>query len=200
MSSTPLLILASNSPRRQELLKLSGFDFEVFVDEIDESFPSDLDVHAVAVYLAKKKNKYYRLLKPSSLILTADTTVVLDGQVINKPESPEHAKEMLKRLSAATHKVVSGVCISSPKKTVSFTAITDVTFAYISEEEILDYIQAYQPFDKAGSYGIQEWIGFTKVVGIKGSFYNVMGLPTQPVYEALKIEFNYLPKINLQTP
>jgi septum formation protein len=189
MSSTPLLILASNSPRRQELLKLSGFEFEVFVRDFPEDFPDDMDVYQVAEFLAEQKNKHYRLLRPEALILTADTTVIANQQVINKPKDFNDAVEMLGILSGNTHQVVSGVCISSPDKKISFSETTEVTFAELSKGDIENYINQYKPFDKAGSYGIQESIGLTHIESIKGSFYNVMGLPTHKVYKILANEF-----------
>lgn len=189
MSFTHPLILASNSPRRQELLKQAGFSFDVFVRDFDESYPEELPAEQVAEFLAVKKNKNYRELLSEQVVITADTTVVLGHLVLNKPADHAEAFSMLKSLSDRTHRVICGVCISSPKKQVAFTEITEVTFGHISDEEINFYIEEYQPFDKAGAYGIQEWIGQTKVVSIKGSYFNVMGLPTHRVYEVLKSEF-----------
>lgn len=190
MNSKHHLILASNSPRRQQLLKDLGFEFEVFTRDFDESFPDDLNALKVAEFLAVKKNKNYRPLKPDSLIITSDTTVVCDGEVLNKPANKAEAVEMLSKLSGKTHQVVSGVCISSPDKEVSFADITQVTFDEISKEEMNYYIDNYQPFDKAGAYGIQEWIGMTKISSITGSFFTVMGLPINRVYQHLKRDFN----------
>ncbi|WP_421895591.1 Maf family protein [Marinoscillum sp.] len=189
MNFTHPLILASNSPRRRELLKQAGFTFDVFVRDFDESFPEEMPAEQVAEFLAVKKNKNYRELLDEQVVITADTTVVLGRQVLNKPTDHSEAFRMLKSLSGNTHQVICGVCISSPSKQIAFTEITEVTFGQISDEEINFYIEEYQPFDKAGAYGIQEWIGQAKVVSIKGSYFNVMGLPTHKVYEVLKSEF-----------
>lgn len=196
MNSTPRLILASNSPRRQELLRNAGFRFEVFTRDFDEKFPDTLAPAEVAEYLAKQKNENYRKLLENETVITADTTVVLDERVLNKPLNRKNAFAMLKSLSAKTHLVVSGVCISSPEKVISFSDITEVSFFPLTADEINYYIDNYKPFDKAGAYGIQEWIGLTKVKELKGSFYNVMGLPVSMVYRALKDEFDLHPSID----
>lgn len=179
------MILASNSPRRQQLLREAGFEFEVFVRDFPEDYPEDLPADEVAQYLAVQKNENYRPLLPDALIITADTTVVLGDRVMNKPQNEEEAKEMLTSLSNRTHEVICGVCISSSNREVSFSDRTEVTFGTLSPEEVSHYVSHYQPYDKAGAYGIQEWIGMTKIVRISGSYYNVMGLPTHKVYEAL---------------
>lgn len=183
------LILASNSPRRQQLLRDAGYTFEVFTRDFDESYPEDLPPTEVAKYLAIAKNTNYRKLKPEALIVTADTTVISGNQVLNKPQNKAEAIEMLKALSAKTHEVVSGVCISSPSKEVAFSDTTAVSFEEISLEEMNHYIDNYQPYDKAGAYGIQEWIGMTKISSIKGSYFTVMGLPVHLIYRALNDEF-----------
>ncbi len=187
------LVLASNSPRRQELLKKAGFNFKVFVRDFDESFPDDLPAKQVAEYLAIEKNHNYRKILKEDTIITADTTVILGNEVLNKPKDSKHAAEMLQKLSGETHKVVCGVCISSPDKQHSFSDTTEVTFTKISEQESKFYISSFEPFDKAGAYGIQEWIGLTRISSIKGSYYNVMGLPTHLLYEVLLNEFNIHP-------
>lgn len=189
MNSTHHLILASNSPRRQELLLQAGYEFEVFVRDFDESFPAEMPASHVAQYLAEQKNKNYRALRPHDLIITADTTVVNDGTVLNKPADKAEAMEMLTMLSDKTHLVISGVCISSPEQTISFSDTTEVTFSKIMKEEMEYYVDTFRPFDKAGAYGIQEWIGMTKVRSLKGSYFNVMGLPVHRVYEVLKEVF-----------
>lgn len=191
MNSEHHLILASNSPRRQQLLKDLGFEFEVFTRDFDESFPDSIPTSEVAEYLAIKKNRNYRELRPECTIITSDTTVICDAHVLNKAANKKEAIDMLEMLSGRTHQVVSGVCISSPGKEVSFHDTTDVTFDTISSEEMNYYIDHYQPFDKAGSYGIQEWIGMAKIKAIKGSYFTVMGLPTHLVYSTLKNYFNY---------
>lgn len=196
MNSTPRLILASNSPRRQELLRNAGFRFEVFTRDFEENFPDTLAPAEVAEYLAKQKNENYRKLLGNETVITSDTTVVLDESVLNKPLNRQNAFVMLKSLSAKTHLVISGVCISSPEKVISFSDTTEVTFFPLSDDEINYYIDNYKPFDKAGAYGIQEWIGLTKVKELKGSFYNVMGLPVSEVYRVLKEEFDLHPSID----
>lgn len=189
MNSTHHLILASNSPRRQQILRDAGFEFEVFTRDFDESFPDDLPALKVAEYLAVKKNQHYRPLKPDALIITADTTVVCGQQVLNKPADKAEAMSMLSVLSDTTHQVVSGVCISSGDHEVAFSDITEVTFDEIAQEEMEYYIDHFQPFDKAGAYGIQEWIGMTKISSITGSYFTVMGLPIHKVYQVLKGDF-----------
>ncbi len=189
MNSEHHLILASNSPRRQQLLKDLGFEFEVFTRDFDESFPDTLPALEVAEYLAIKKNRNYCKLRPECTIITSDTTVICDDHVLNKAANKKEAIDMLEMLSGRTHQVVSGVCISSPDKEVSFHDVTDVTFDAISSKEMDFYIDNYQPFDKAGSYGIQEWIGMAKIKAIKGSYFTVMGLPTHLIYTSLKREF-----------
>ncbi|MEQ9422784.1 MAG: Maf family nucleotide pyrophosphatase [Cyclobacteriaceae bacterium] len=185
-SSNYRLILASNSPRRQELLRECGFDFEVFTTDVDESFPADIGANHVAKYLANKKNKAYQKLLDDSIIITADTTVVFDKKILNKPSDDAEAFEMINQLSGKKHFVITGVCISSPEKVVAFDDITEVEFKQLTEIEINNYISNYRPFDKAGAYGIQEWIGMIGVEKISGSYFNVMGLPTHQVYEVMK--------------
>ena len=188
------LILASNSPRRQELLRSAGFSFEVFIREFDEQFPASLEAARVAEFLARQKNMFYRSLLPEPVIITADTTVVLEHEVLNKPNDREHAFEMLRSLSDKTHLVISGVCISSARHTVSFSETTEVVFHPISADELDYYVSNYRPYDKAGAYGIQEWIGLTKVKELRGSFYNVMGLPVNQIYHLLRSEFGITPQ------
>lgn len=189
MTSNNKILLASNSPRRQELLRLSGFEFEVFVEHFDEHFPIEMDAFHVAQYLSEQKNDFYRSLGKKGIILTADTTVILGNRVINKPLSITEAIEMLTDLSGNIHTVVTGVTISSETKKVSFCDKTEVEFAVMSGDEIIKYVDQFKPLDKAGAYGVQEWVGMNKVKRINGSFYNVMGLPTHLVYEVLKKEF-----------
>jgi len=186
MNSEHHLILASNSPRRQQLLKDLGFEFEVFTRDFDESFPDTLPALEVAEYLAIKKNRNYCKLRPECTIITSDTTVICDDHVLNKAANKKEAIDMLEMLSGRTHQVVSGVCISSPDKEVSFHDVTDVTFDAISSKEMDFYIDNYQPFDKAGSYGIQEWMGYFGIQKINGDYFNVMGLPLHKLYRKLK--------------
>lgn len=189
MNSIPRLILASNSPRRQELLKKAGFQFDVFTRDFDEHFPESMSARDVAKFLAIQKNQKYRELLKQEIIITSDTTVVAGDKVLNKPTDRNEAQEMLKSLSDKSHLVISGVCISSTDKTMAFDEVTEVVFHPLSEQEINYYIDHFKPYDKAGAYGIQEWIGLTKVREIRGSFYNVVGLPVDKVYTVLKTDF-----------
>jgi septum formation protein len=181
------IILASKSPRRQQLLSDLGLKFSVQSMDIPEEFPSNLGMTEVSVYLAELKAEAFRpQLKTNQLVITADTIVWLDGKVLNKPADYADGFRMLKDLSGKKHQVITGVCLLSDKKKVSFYALTDVWFKELSDEEIHYYLEHYQPYDKAGAYGIQEWIGYVGIYHIEGSFFNVMGLPVQSVYENLK--------------
>ena len=181
------IILASKSPRRRQLLSDLGLKFSVQSMDIPEEFPEALGKTEVPVYLAELKAEAFRpLLKNNQLVITADTIVWLDGNVLNKPTDYNDAFRMLKTLSGKKHQVITGVCLLSTEKKVSFYALTDVWFKPLSDEEIQYYLERYQPYDKAGAYGIQEWIGYIGIYRIEGSFFNVMGLPVQSVYEHLK--------------
>lgn len=182
------LVLASNSPRRKELLKGLGFDFEVrVIPDIDESHPDDLPPEEVPCFLARKKaDAYVATMKADELVITADTVVILDGRILEKPKDREEAVEMLHRLSGRKHKVVTGVVLNSHEVHRTFSVVSTVDFAELTDEEITYYVDRFKPFDKAGAYGIQEWIGYIGVRGIEGSFYNVMGLPVQKLYQELK--------------
>lgn len=186
------LILASKSPRRKQLLEEAGFKFEVKTIPFEEVFPKELSTDKVAEYLAIEKNKAHQLEFPDATIVTADTIVVFTDQVLGKPKDAKDAFKTLKILSGKIHQVFTGVCISNPEKQKSFSSLTDVKFKELSDEEINYYIKNFEPFDKAGSYGIQEWIGLIGVEWIKGSFVNVVGLPVDEVYRVLKEEFNIL--------
>lgn len=180
-------ILASKSPRRQELLKSLGIDFQVKTKDVDESYPLELSADQIPGYLAEKKAKAFaNELNNNDLLITADTIVVLNGKVLEKPEDYDHAYEMLSALSGKMHEVITGVCLSSTKKSVVFSSLTNVQFKQLSNTEIDYYITNYKPFDKAGAYGIQEWIGSIGISHIEGSFYNVMGLPLQKLYEEIQ--------------
>ncbi len=179
------LILASNSPRRQQLLREAGLEFEIFTKDIDESFDSSMPVRAVAQFLSNVKNKAYREDFESELILTADTTVVIGDAILNKPENRDEAIDMLTMLSGNVHEVVTGVSLSDAYNTKSISDVTYVYFKNFTKEEITYYVDHYHPLDKAGAYGIQEWIGMIGVTKIEGSFYNVVGLPIHRVYEML---------------
>ncbi len=180
------LILASNSPRRRELLKGLDLDFEVRVKRgVGESFPTNIPAERVAEYISKEKAAAYDIAD-DEVLLTADTVVILEGEIMGKPDNADDARAMLRRLSGHTHHVVTGVSIKSTDGSVSFSDVTAVTFRQLTDEEIGYYIDRYKPFDKAGAYGVQEWIGYIGVTHIDGSFYNVMGLPVERVYEELR--------------
>lgn len=182
------IILASASPRRRELLSGLGVSFETLcLPGIDESFPDSLPANEVAEYISVKKAEAYKQqMQTNQLIITADTVVVSENRILGKPHSRENAVEMLRFLSGKTHHVITGVTILTNDKQKTFSVSTDVTFADITDEEIYYYIDRYQPMDKAGAYGIQEWIGFIAVESISGSYFNVMGLPIQRLYQELK--------------
>ncbi|MCR4765203.1 MAG: Maf-like protein [Bacteroidaceae bacterium] len=181
------IILASNSPRRRELLSGLGMDYEVrTLPDIDESYPADLQGGDIPLYISKEKADAYKsLLKPGELIITADTIVWLNGEVLGKPHDREEAIAMLHKLSGCMHEVFTGVTLTTTEKQHSFYAETKVFFAQLTNEEIVHYVDKYQPFDKAGSYGVQEWIGYIGVERIEGSYFNVMGLPVQRLYKEL---------------
>ena len=182
------VVLASNSPRRKELLAGLGMPFEVRVlDGIDESYPDTMPVSEVALHIAGLKADAYRTTMASDeLIITADTVVIVGDEILGKPHSEADAIRMLKLLSGRTQQVTTGVCLIAEGWEKRFSVTTDVTFKSLSDEEIHYYIDNYKPFDKAGAYGIQEWIGYIGVTALKGSYYNVMGLPVQRIYEALQ--------------
>ena len=180
------IFLGSKSPRRQELLKNLGFDFEIFTIETEEIFPSDLKKEEVTNHLAKLKAKAYEgQLAENELVITADTIVWHNDTVLGKPKNEKEAFDILKSLSGDSHRVYTSVCIKSKVKEVVFSDCTTVFFSALSDEEINYYITNYKPFDKAGAYGIQDWIGLRAIKKIEGSYYNVMGLPTEKLYEAL---------------
>ena len=181
-------ILASNSPRRKELLAGLGLDFEVrVIPDIDESYPDTLPVGEVAQYIAEKKAAAYRpTLQPDELIITADTVVIVGDDILGKPHDEADAIRMLREISGRTHQVTTGVSLLTTTQQRAFSVTTDVTFKELSDNEIQHYVKVYRPFDKAGAYGIQEWIGYIGVTGLRGSYYNVMGLPVQRIYTELQ--------------
>ncbi|MBR1447764.1 MAG: septum formation protein Maf [Prevotella sp.] len=181
------VVLASNSPRRRELLGGLGVPFEVKVlPDIEENYPADLPVAQIAEYIAREKADAYRpVMADDDLIITADTIVVVDDQVLGKPADAADARRMLHLLSGRTHQVITGVCLTTTSAQRRFSVTTDVTFKMLTDEEIDYYIDRYQPFDKAGAYGIQEWIGYIGVTSLSGSYFNVMGLPVQRIYVEL---------------
>ena len=185
------IILASNSPRRKELLSGLGLNYEVrTLPGIDESYPDTLQGEEIPVYISSKKaSAYLDTLKDNELLITADTIVWLDGRVLGKPADEKEACQMLRDLSGKNHQVITGVTLATTTFQKSFASVSQVTFAPLSEEEISYYVNHYHPMDKAGSYGVQEWIGFIGVERIEGSYFNVMGLPVQRLYRELKEAF-----------
>ena len=183
------IVLASNSPRRRELLAGLGIDFDVRVlPGIDESYPADLPVHEIPLYIATAKAEANRqAMNDGEIVITADTVVFCGGKVLGKPADADEARSMLALLSGKTHQVVTGVCLTSREQQRKFAVTTGVTFKELTPEEIEYYIENFRPYDKAGAYGIQEWIGYIGVTGISGSFFNVMGLPVQRVYNELRM-------------
>jgi septum formation protein len=180
------LILGSNSPRRKEILNMAGFEFEVIVRPINESFSAEMQIEKVPEYLAKKKAEAFADLAEKSLILTADTVVILNGQILNKPTDQNDARLMLHLLSGKTHRVITAICIYYDNNLICHSEETEVTFKMLSTEEIDFYIYNHSPLDKAGAYGVQDFIGMIGVTDLKGSFYNVMGLPIHAVYQLFK--------------
>lgn len=182
------VVLASNSPRRKELLSGLDIDYEIkTLPDIDESYPENLQDEDIAVYIAKEKAAaYLSQLGENTLLITADTIVLLDGKVYGKPANEDEAKQMLGDLSGKTHIVTTGVCITTREKQHAFGVSSEVRFAQLEKEEIEYYVDKYKPLDKAGAYGVQEWIGYIAVEYISGSYYNIMGLPIQRLYQELK--------------
>ena len=182
------IILASNSPRRKELLAGLGVDYEVrTLPDVDESYPETLQGADIPLFISKiKADAYKNLLQPDELMITADTIVWMDGMVLGKPRNRFGAIEMLRQLSGHTHQVFTGVTITTATRQHSFSVGTEVRFANLTDEEIVYYVDTYQPMDKAGAYGVQEWIGYIGVENIQGSYFNVMGLPIQRLYTELK--------------
>ena len=182
------IVLASNSPRRKELMSGLGVDYLVkTLPDVDESYPDTLQGTEIPAYISREKADAYKsLIQPDELLITADTIVWLNGEVLGKPKGREGAIDMLRKLSGTSHQVITGVCLTTSDWQKSFTAVTDVTFATLTEEEIIYYVDKYTPMDKAGAYGVQEWIGFIGVESISGSYFNVMGLPIQRLYQELK--------------
>ncbi|WP_321321192.1 Maf-like protein [Labilibaculum sp.] len=180
------IILASQSPRRHQMLKELGLIFEIRTKEIEETYPEGLTPEQIPVYLAELKAKAFEQdLNSNELVITADTIVCVDDWILGKPNDRDDAVKMLNALSDRSHQVISGVCLMSKDKKISFSTTTNVHFKALSEEEIDYYIDNYKPFDKAGAYGIQEWIGFIGIDGIEGSYFNVVGLPIQRLYQEL---------------
>ena len=181
------IILASNSPRRKELLRGLDIAFDVRVQpDIAEDYPADTAPADVAVYISREKaNAYKDTIAENELVITADTVVIVGNEILGKPHDDAEAKEMLHKISGRKHQVVTGVCLTTTEKQRCFSVSTDVTFKNLKEEEIDYYIETYSPLDKAGAYGIQEWIGYIGVTALEGSYFNVMGLPVQRIWEEL---------------
>ena len=181
------IILASNSPRRRELIAGLGLDFSIKVLEgIDESWPENLEGEDIPIYISREKAAPYRqLIAPDELVITADTIVYVDGRVLGKPQDESDARRMLRLLSGRGHEVITGVTFLTSRREHSFAVTTRVRFCKLSEEEIDYYVKTFEPMDKAGAYGIQEWIGYVGVESIEGSYFNVVGLPVQRLYREL---------------
>ncbi|MDR6921372.1 Maf family nucleotide pyrophosphatase [Chryseobacterium sp. 2987] len=180
------ILLASQSPRRKELLSGLGFDFEVVKIDCEEILPDIIRVEEAAAYLSELKADAFEGQAEDEILLTADTVVAIDGQILGKPKDENDARKMLRSLSGKTHQVFTGITLKKADKTVTETDVADVELDELTDDEIEYYIQKYKPFDKAGSYGIQEWLGMAKIKKITGSFYTIMGLPTHLVYKILK--------------
>ncbi|UII25306.1 Maf family nucleotide pyrophosphatase [Fulvivirga maritima] len=183
------LILASKSPRRQQLMEAMGFQFEVRTKEVEETYPPDLPALEVAPFLSEKKANAFLPEIKDEIIITADTVVIVDGKVLGKPADYDEACNMLRSMSGKSHTVCSGVCIADKDQKHIISDITEITFKELRHEEIEFYVNNYKPYDKAGAYGIQEWIGMIGIVNMQGSYYNVAGLPVHRVYEVLYSKF-----------
>ena len=184
------IILASQSPRRKQLMEMAEIQFDIIVADVDETNPPGMPGHEVPEFLAKKKADAVAHLVQDAIVISADTVVLLDHHILGKPADAIHAKMILKRLSGRMHKVVTGVCIRKGEKETSFSVTTEVYFRKLTDAQIDHYITNYQPFDKAGAYAIQEWIGVTGIEKINGDYYNVMGLPIGDVLNVLKTHFD----------
>ena len=182
------IVLASKSPRRQELLKGIGVDFTILTKEVDESYPSRLPAIDVAPFLSLKKAKAFEdaELPENYMVITADTIVIVENEILGKPKDRDDAVRMIRLLSGKAHKVVTGVTVHTKEKTKTFSVTSKVAFESLDNHEISYYIDNFKPYDKAGAYGVQEWIGYIGVSNVEGSYYNVMGLPTQRLYKVLK--------------
>ena len=183
------LILASNSPRRQQLMRDAGFDFTVKIKDTNEDFPKTMPAHEVPAYLARKKAEAFRQELNNEIVITADTIVVIENEILNKPKDVTEASQMLRKLSGRQHQVITGVCLMTQENTESFIDIAQVFFKELTDFEIDYYIKTCRPFDKAGAYGVQDFIGMVGIPRMEGSYFTVMGLPVHKVYEALSKYF-----------
>lgn len=182
------IVLASKSPRRQELMKGIGLEFSVITKDVDESYPSNMSVYDVAPFLSLKKAKAFNdeELPENYMVITADTVVIVDDMILGKPKDEADARGMLGRISGKKHSVITGVTVRTSDKVKTFSVVSKVSFETLDQEEIDYYVNNFRPYDKAGAYGIQEWIGYIGVNHVEGSYFNVMGLPTQKLYKMLK--------------
>lgn len=182
------IILASKSPRRQDLLKGVGIDFDILTKDVDESYPDKMSVYEVAPYLSVKKAKAFteEELPENYMVITADTIVVVEDRILGKPKDADEARKMLRLMSGKKHSVITGVTVMTKEKSKTFSVTSKVSFDILDDEEIEYYVTEYKPMDKAGAYGVQEWIGYIGVNYVEGSYFNVMGLPTQKLYQVLK--------------
>lgn len=183
------LILASNSPRRQQLMRDAGFEFTVKIKDTNEDFSKTMSAPEVPAYLARKKAEAFRQELGNEIVLTADTIVVIDNEILNKPKDALEASEMLRKLSGRQHKVITGVCVMTHEETETFIDVANVFFRELTDFEIDYYIKNCSPFDKAGAYGVQDFIGMVGIPRMEGSYFTVMGLPVHKVYEALRKYF-----------
>lgn len=183
------LVLASNSPRRQQLMRDAGFEFTVKVKDTNEDFPKTMPAQEVPAYLARKKAEAFRQELNNEIVITADTIVVIENEILNKPKDVIEARQMLRKLSGRQHQVITGVCLMTQENTESFIDIAQVFFKELTDFEIDYYIKTCRPFDKAGAYGVQDFIGMVGIPRMEGSYFTVMGLPVHKVYEALSKYF-----------
>ena len=182
------IVLASKSPRRQELLKGIGIDFSIITKDVDESYSSNMSVYDVAPYLSIKKAKAFEEteLPDNYMVITADTVVIVNDKILGKPKDADEAREMLTMISGKKHSVITGVTVRTNDKIKTFSVVSKVSFEHLDRDEVEYYVDTFKPYDKAGAYGIQEWIGYIGVNYVEGSYFNVMGLPTQKLYKMLK--------------
>ncbi len=182
------IVLASKSPRRQELLKGIGIDFSIITKDVDESYSSNMSVYDVAPYLSIKKAKAFEEteLPDNYMVITADTVVIVNDKILGKPKDADEAREMLTMISGKKHSVITGVTVRTNDKIKTFSVVSKVSFEHLDRDEVEYYVNTFKPYDKAGAYGIQEWIGYIGVNYVEGSYFNVMGLPTQKLYKMLK--------------
>jgi septum formation protein len=184
------LVLGSKSPRRQSLIRDMGFRYRIHTSDVEEIYPSDIELSKVPEFLSELKSiPLIESLQENEVLITSDTIVLFENQILGKPLDRDHAIEMLRSLSGKKHDVITGVCLQSISKKVNFSTLTSVYFSHLRDQDIIHYVDTFEPFDKAGSYGIQEWIGLIGVQKIEGCYYNVMGLPVHDIFQQLQSEF-----------